>query len=256
MAPQTPLLSWLSSCVVDRRSTDSQVRQFAQNGATVGRYFVPVLAVTFMTLWPKVVWSYDETWGIFQFRFSGLPQKGQILAEYVRRDRGDIQDFYGRRFIDLARVSYRIPIQDRVGILIGMAHIDFEQGSSENRLHQFLIANQRFGTAVDFFARVGFEQRLFEGSGERLTHRFRARAQLNPDPRRSFGAAIYNEAFFVPDGGTRFRSGWNENRFGVGLRYLTSGIELYLYHTTALWLRPRRDWDRQEWVQLQIILGF
>ena len=200
--------------------------------------------------------AYDETWGIFQVRFSGLPNGGQVLAEAIRRDRGNIEDFYGRQFVQLLRLSYRFRIDEDVGLMLGLAHVDFEQGADENRLHQFLVTHSRLDSLVDVLTRVGFEQRIFEGGGDPITHRFRARLQLNPLPEMKLGAALYNESLYVPDGGKRFRAGWNENRFGVGLRLITQRVELYLYHTTAVWLRPRRDWDRLEWLQLQAAFNF
>lgn len=193
----------------------------------------------------------DETWGIFQFR-KKLDGGRQIFAEYVRRDRGDL---FENRKLDLFRLSYGAKIEDSSwGYLLGVAYLDFETGGDERRLHQFAIYSRTFETLVGILGRFGFEQRQFNGD-EGVYWRIRNRVQLNLLPQFSIGPSVYDEILYAVDGRSRFSTGFNENRLGVGLRYHLPNFELMIYHTSAH-LKTLRRGDRVEWLQIQTVYSF
>lgn len=197
------------------------------------------------------VMASDETWGIFQFR-KRIDGGKQIFAEYVRRDRGAL---FQNPNIDLFRVSYGAKFEDQSwGYLFGIAYVDFETGSIEKRSHQFVVYNRTFENLASVAGRFGFEQRQFNDD-ESIYWRVRSRLQLNFAPHWIVGPSMYDEVFYVLDGKSRFASGFNENRFGVGLRYHSENLELMVFHTAAQLKSIRRD-DRVEWLQLQTVFSF
>jgi hypothetical protein len=191
----------------------------------------------------------DEDWGIFQFR-KRLEDGHQIFGEYVRRDRGDI---FSEKFLDLYRLSWGGKIGNW-SYLLGAAYVDFNTGADERRLHQFAVYNFRKEDIVSGIIRTGLEQRSFI-SDDYIYFRFRNRLHLNFFPQFPFGVSGYDEIFYVPNGHNRFISGINENRFGLGLRYVFENFEIYLFHTTGYTKTPKSS-DRFEWVQLQTIFSF
>jgi len=214
-----------------------------------------VLAAIFssLTACPAFAQIYggDESWGIFQFR-KKLDGGHQIFAEYVRRDRGDL---FSQKNLDLFRLSYGGKIEgSNWGYLVGAAFVDFETGGDERRLHQFGLYNRSFEGVVGVLGRFGFEQRQFNGD-EGVYWRIRSRVQLNRLPQFAFGPAIYDEILYAVDGRTRFQTGFNENRFGLGVRFHTDDLEIILYHTAAHLKTLRRD-DRVEWLQIQTVYSF
>ncbi len=190
-----------------------------------------------------------EDWGIFQFR-KRLTEGQQIFAEYVRRDRGDL---FSEKFLDLYRLSWG----GRLGAwayLVGGAYVDFNMGSDERRLHQFGLYNFTIENKVSGVFRLGFEQRSFI-SDDFVYLRSRNRLQLNFIPQHAFGVSVYDEVFYVPEGRSKFSSGFNENRFGIGVRYITENIEFYVFNTTGYMKTPKSS-ERFEWLQLQTIFSF
>jgi hypothetical protein len=193
----------------------------------------------------------DESWSIFQFR-KKLDGGHQVFAEYVRRDRGDL---FTNKNLDLFRISYGGKIEgSQWGHLVGAAFVDFETGGDERRLHQFALYNRSFDGVVGILGRFGFEQRQFNGD-EGVYWRIRNRVQLNWLPQFTFGPSIYDEILYAVDGRMRFQTGFNENRFGLGVRFHTDDLEVLLYHTAAHLKTLRRD-DRVEWLQLQTVYSF
>jgi hypothetical protein len=193
----------------------------------------------------------DEVWGIFQFRMK-LQGSQQVFAEYVRRDR---VGYFESRNLDLFRLSYGAKIEDSSwGYLVGGAFIDFETGGEEHRLHQFAVYNRTLENVAGVLGRFGFEQRQFTGE-DSIYWRIRNRLQLNLLPQFAIGPSVYDEIIYAVDGRTRFAAGFNENRFGVGLRYHREDFEVLIYHTAAHLKTLRRE-DRVEWLQLQTIYSF
>lgn len=197
-----------------------------------------------------VAHAYDEQWGIFQVR-QRLDGGRQIFGEYVRRDTSNL---FSKRFIDLYRLSYGGKLNDHWGYLAGASFVDFETGGDERRFHQFFLYNHRPNEFVHFLVRIGLEQRQFNNDSK-WYWRSRGRFQVNLGPESHFGLAMYDEVFYVPDGGSRLTTGLNENRFGVGPRYSSKNFEAYLYHSIANIRTLRRD-DRLEWLQLLLVLSF
>lgn len=199
---------------------------------------------------PAIADAYDEQWGIFQVR-QKLTGGSQVLAEFVRRDTSDL---FSKRFLDLYRVSYGAKLHDDWAYLVGAAFIDFESGGDERRLHQFLIYNGRLSASIGVLGRIGLEQRQFNNDSK-WYWRSRNRIQINFLQDQMLGVALYDEVFYIPDGGSRLATGFNENRFGIGPRFVAGSLEAYLYHVVANWRTVRRD-DRLEWLQLQLIYSF
>lgn len=199
---------------------------------------------------PVLAHAYDEQWGIFQVR-QKLAGSGQVLAEFVRRDTSDL---FSKRFLDLYRVSYGTKLHEDWTLLVGGAFVDFESGGDERRLHQFLVYNGSLSSSIGVLARIGLEQRQFNNDSK-WYWRSRNRVQINFFQGQAVGVALYDEIFFVPDGGTRLATGLSENRFGIGPRFNAGAFEAYLYHVVANWRTLRRD-DRLEWLQLQMIYSF
>lgn len=199
---------------------------------------------------PVLARAYDEQWGIFQVR-QKLAGGGQVLAEFVRRDTSDL---FSKRFLDLYRVSYGTKLHEDWTLLVGGAFVDFESGGDERRLHQFLVYNGSLSSSIGVLARIGLEQRQFNNDSK-WYWRSRNRVQINFFQGQAVGVALYDEIFFVPDGGTRLATGLSENRFGIGPRFNAGAFEAYLYHVVANWRTLRRD-DRLEWLQLQMIYSF
>lgn len=193
----------------------------------------------------------DETWGIFQLR-KRMGDGQQIFAEYVRRDRGGL---FTRRNLNLFRLSYGAKFEGSYwGYLVGAAFVDFESGDDERRLHQFAVYSRTFENFASVGGRFGFEQRRFTGD-EGVYWRIRNRVQLNLLPGLVVGPSIYDEIFYAVDGRQRFSTGFNENRFGVGLRFHNEDAEIALYHTTVN-VKTRRSEDRVEWLQFQTVISF
>lgn len=191
----------------------------------------------------------DEDWGIFQLR-KRLDGGDQVFAEYVRRDRGEL---YSEKFLDLFRISWGGRLGDWT-YLIGGAYVDFNIGSDERRLHQFGIYNFTLENKVSGVFRTGLEQRSFV-SDDFIYLRARNRLQLNILPQYAFGFSAYNEIFYVPDGRNKFSSGFNENRLGIGFRYMIENLEFYIFNTTG-YMKTKKTSDRFEWLQLQTIFSF
>lgn len=191
----------------------------------------------------------DEYWEIIQVKKS-LSGSNFLLVEYVERD---FENFFQSKNLNLIRISYG----GRIGAfkyLIGGAYVDFESSSDERRAHQFLLYNYNLASAADFFVRMGLEERSFI-SDDNLYLRGRLRIQVNPLPEYPFGVALYDEIFYVPDGFNKFANGFNENRLGIGLRYITKPVELYVYHTEAD-LKGFRGLRHLRWIQLQAVFNF
>lgn len=191
----------------------------------------------------------DEDWLIFQLR-KRLGTERQIFAEYIRRDRSEFLD---KRFFELYRLSWGQKSGDWL-FLLGGAVIDFEASADESRAHQFAFHGFSRAEAFSGFVRIGLEQRKFK-SDDTLYWRLRNRLHLNLLPESAFGPSIYDEVFYVPNGKNRFAEGFNENRFGVGLRYVKPAFEAYLFYTITD-LKTVKGRDQVEWLQLQTVFNF
>ncbi|MBL7555239.1 MAG: DUF2490 domain-containing protein [Bdellovibrionaceae bacterium] len=209
-----------------------------------------VISIYFLVLTLTLpAFARDEDWGIFQFR-KRLDGGHQIFAEYVRRDRGEL---FSQKFLDLYRLSWGGKLGDWT-YLIGGAYVDFNIGADERRLHQFGIYNFTKENTVSGVFRTGLEERSFI-SDDFIYFRYRNRIQLNLLPQHAFGFSIYDEIFYVPDGRNKFSSGFNENRLGIGFRYVIENLEFYIFNTTGYMKTPKSS-DRFEWLQLQTIFSF
>lgn len=191
----------------------------------------------------------DEDWGQFQFR-KRLNDSHQVFAEYVRRDRGEL---FSNTFSNLYRLSWGGKLGHWI-YLLGGAYVDFQTGSDEKRLHQFGAYYFGFENKASGYVRLGFKQRSFI-LDDFIYLRLRNRLHLNLLPQDSFGVSGYDEIFYVPDGHQKFSNGFNENRLGVGLRYIIQTLEIYLFHTIGYQNTPRSS-NRFEWIQLQTIFSF
>ena len=209
----------------------------------------------------------DEIWEIVQVR-KKLESNRVLLIEYVRRDfigsnQQPLSVPYSNRMLDLYRVSigFKVPTLQRWTALLGGAFIDFERGNDERRLHQFLVGNYSLESYEDWASatiRLGLEERCFNDDNA-FYLRSRARLQIDLRPMDTLGPAVYDELFFVADGGARFASGFNENRLGLGLRLRMPAIAqdhgLYLFHTSGF-LQTLRSTEHFEWYQLQFTYSF
>lgn len=191
----------------------------------------------------------DEDFGIFQFR-KKLENDNQIFMEYARRDRGEL---FQKRFLDIYRLSWGGKLGEWT-YLLGGAYVDFETGVDEKRLHQFFIRTYAATSWLKGFGRIAFEERIFDDDGK-IHLRGRFRGQANIVSEQALGLSIYDEAFYVADGQGRFVEGFNENRFGVGLRYEQPGLEVYLFHVTGYW-QTLKSSDQFEWLQIQTVFSF
>lgn len=195
------------------------------------------------------VFARDEEWGIFQFR-KRFDNGHQVFGEYVRRDRGDL---FATKFFDLYRFSWGGKLGDWT-YLVGGAYVDFKTGTSERRLHQFGIYNFLAENQISGFFRLGLEERSFV-SDDLIYFRSRSRLHLNILPQYAFGLSAYDELFYMPDGHDKFLTGFNENRFGLGIRYFLENLEIYVFHTNG-YLKTIKSSDQAQWIQLQTVFLF
>lgn len=209
-----------------------------------------------LTLLPRLSLSQSlstyENWIIAQLQYI-TPQKTMFMGEYVRRD----FDYSSseRNFLELGRFSYGWILPNQFVLLIGAAHLDFESQANEFRTHQFLIYQNHFERFNIFILnRTGLEQRFFEDESSMIL-RFRNRLMVNFLTQYPIGPSVYDEFFIVGQGGSKFPTGWNENRFGYGIRFQHQRHQFYLYKSQAYLntLRRRIDFD---WWQLQAQFQF
>lgn len=193
----------------------------------------------------------QEDWVIAQAQWI-KEDRSIYMLEYVRRDYNYLLS--NRPFLGLVRGSYGHVLGQGWQYLVGAAYLDFAEQSNEFRLHQNLIHIQKTKTAnTQIVQRFSLEQRKFEADQDWMM-RFRYRIMANPLMQYPIGLSLYNEAFYVFKGATRFPSGINENRLGVGIRYTPNPrTHLFLYKTDAYLqtLRTRLNFD---WWQFQILL--
>lgn len=208
-----------------------------------------LLLILAVVLPPGIAQARDEDFGIFQFR-KKLDGGEQILAEYVRRDRGEL---FQEKFLDLYRLSWGGSLGSW-SYLVGGAYVDFEKGPDERRLHQFFIRGFSGGDWLKGLARLGLEERSFIGD-QKLHLRGRARLQAYFLPQFALNPAAYDEVFYVQDGQARFKEGVNENRRGLGLRYSNKDLEIYLYHVSG-YVQTLKASAPFEWIQIQTVFTF
>jgi hypothetical protein len=208
------------------------------------------LFVTLVLLTLSVeVWALDEYWVIFQLK-KKWNSEHSLLLEYVERDQSN---FFENKNLGLTRLSFG-GTAGSFKYLIGGAYVDFTSTADERRLHQFLITNYSIKNLFTFPLRLGLEERSFIGD-EKLYLRGRLRIQANFLPEYKFGLVAYNEAFYIPNGFSKFSNGFNENRLGFGLRYISNEVELYLYKTEADIKTPSQS-RHLHWIQLQTQITF
>lgn len=205
--------------------------------------------ITALFLFLPLAHGREETWGIYQFK-QELSKPHFLFMEYVRRDNGT---FFEKRFLDLFRFSYGGKIHDWT-YLVGASYVDFETSSDERRIHQFLTNQYLIGTSMQLLVRLGLEERSFIND-DTLYLRGRLRAQLNIPVTEHFGFATYNEGLAAFNGDKKYYQGFNENRFGLGLRFKTSHFELLMYQTFAE-LKTLKSTSHPQWFQLQTIYQF
>lgn len=206
--------------------------------------------ILFLIVFVKInlVLGYEEQWSIVQLKKPVLAAN-QILIEYVRRDRPNL---FQDKFLDLARASWITPINSW-NILIGAAYIDFAKGNPESRLHQFVIKNTALTDILKINWRLGAEQRNF-ATDSNTYWRARARGQINYELTASYGLAAYDELFYSVNGHQRFKSGFNENRFGYGVFIKNKFFDIYLFNVQAE-LRNLKNTQFPQWQQLQMIIN-
>lgn len=191
----------------------------------------------------------DEYWGIYQFK-KEVSDSNFIFAEYVRRD---YEGFFKERNLDLFRFSYGGKL-DEWTYLLGAAYVDFETSSDERRIHQFFIKNTNHSPNISSSVRLGLEQRSFISDDE-LYWRGRLRGQLNLPLIYQIGFSLYDEMLFALNGPNKFHQGFNENRFGVGLRYKAETYEILIFQTYAK-IKTLKTESSPQWLQLQTIFTF
>lgn len=194
--------------------------------------------------------SIDEQWLIAQAQWNRTDHSIYML-EYVRRDYDQLLGH--RPFLGLVRGSFGQALGQGWQYLLGAAYLNFAEQSNEFRLHQNLIHIQKIQSAnTQIVQRLSLEQRKFESDQEWMM-RLRYRIMANPLMHYPLGLSLYNEGFYVLKGGSRFPTGINENRLGVGIRYTpNTHTHLFLYKTDAYLqtLKTRLNFD---WWQLQVL---
>lgn len=193
--------------------------------------------------------AYEESWGIFQFR-KKLEHQNQIFFEVIRRDYGDL---FEARYFGLYRLSWGGQLGSWT-YLVGGSYVDFESVADERRLHQFFIYPLKNLSSLTGVLRLGLEERSFIGDNQTYL-RERIRLQFSLLPQYNVNPAFYHEAFFVPNGFRKFKSGMNEARSGFGLHYSLSNFEMYLYYVYAEF-KTRKATDKSHWIQVQTVLNF
>lgn len=209
-----------------------------------------ILSLFFLTLTlTHRAFAYDETWMILQAR-THLSDHQQLWVDTVRRDNGDP---YTNKNLALIRGAYGFQTLGWL-FLVGGAYLDFKLPQSEVRLHQFAIRNFKLHESLNLITRLGLEQRFFN-SDSNTYWRWRARFQFNTFPQKRMAPSFYNESLGHLDGGRRFIDGFNENRFGAGIRWTFHPIDFYVYHTRGD-LQTKLQNRQVEWLQLMILADF
>jgi len=197
---------------------------------------------------PKV-FATNEYWGIYQFK-SDLYKDHFIFTEYVRRDK---ENYFKDKNLDLIRLSIGGKWKTWT-YMLGLAHVDFENGAEELRFHQFLIKNIKFNNQTESLIRLALEERKFEDDSY-LYLRGRARMQFNVPVYKQWGLAFYEEILLALNGSQKFSTGLNENRLGAGIRYKSSHFEVMLYKTLG-YIKTLKGESEPNWIQLQTIYSF
>lgn len=206
---------------------------------------IKLLLALHLLFFSNIAWGRDQDWGIFQ-AVKVLPNNHVILAEWLRRDTGQLFD---QRFFDYFRFSWGKKYGS-LAYLIGGGYVKFQNKSDEKRLHQFIVHNHVVENLLLSRTRLGLEERFFDGDSN-LYLRIRIRNQFNFLPQHSLGLAVYNELFIAPQGFNRFYTGFNENRFGFGPRYTTKEFEFYIYFMKN-YIRTLQKKTFPTWGMLQV----
>jgi hypothetical protein len=196
---------------------------------------------------PSLAQAYDEQWLLVQ-ALHDVSETEQISFDYVRRD---FSDLFQNKFLNLFRGAYGVQSGDW-SLWLGAAYVDFNNSQSERRLHQQALRQFSLSPYLKLGVRFRSEQRHFNGDSN-IYLRLRARAQLNFFPQRTLAPTVYNELFYLPNPGDRFSAAFNENRFGVGLRYSTNTFDIFLLHNYSYFKSvktPKGDYPK--WLQIQI----
>lgn len=191
----------------------------------------------------------NQQWLSFQAERQ-LSADHSLLINYQRRDVGDL---FQRRLLNV----YRFHLTKNIGdwrIIFGGAYFDQESGTSERRLHQYVVKKVRLlGETLGFF-RLGLEERHFN-SDHFLYLRLRARALVRFLNQKPIGPVLYNETFYIPKAQTRFSSALNENRSGIGLRYSLPSARFLLFHAYTYSKLPTET-RHEQWWQFYINFSF
>lgn len=193
----------------------------------------------------------DQDWGFFQLNYH-YSEDTILMAEWLRRDSGQLFD---KKVFDYFRFSYGQKLSKNWIYFLGAGYADFYRKDNEYRGHQFLIYQRLQPRLFRSLNRFALEERLFERDSN-LYFRLRIRNQIDPLPQYHWGLSVYNEAFIVPQGHSRFFSGLNENRFGFGPRYTNEEIDLYFYWVETYLRNSQGEKRHQTWGQLQIRAKF
>lgn len=211
---------------------------------------IKLLFIIFFSL-PLSAQDIREDWIIAQAQWIKDDQSIYML-EYVRRDYNYLLS--PRPFLGLVRGSYGHILGQGWQYLIGAAYLNFAEQSNEIRLHQNLIHIQKATSAnIQIVQRLSLEQRKFEADQDWIM-RLRYRIMANPWMQYPIGLSLYNEAFYVLTGATRFPSGINENRLGVGLRYTPNPKTHFFLYKTDAYLQTLKTRLNFDWWQFQILL--
>lgn len=208
--------------------------------------FFKSFILSFILLCSSSAIAQDEAWMSFVLK-ANVSKDYCVLSDYVRRDETTpFQD----RFRDLFRSFIAKDFND-LSLMFGAAFADFESQASEFRLIQQAIYNLQWPSQdLAGFLRLGFEQRKFEQDNHWYL-RVRGKFLFIPWKSKFISPTIYNESFVGFEGQKKFKNGFNENRFGLGLNFKIQEVETFVFWVNTNQIAFNEQRRHFDWLQIQ-----